>query len=67
LPGIADRKTTGAIITHHCFQISHGTLQTWPLTLGWPNRASVYYVQEAMELAEKKLAASVSYKQAADH
>ena len=53
LPRYADRKTLAAIITHNFFPISHRTLQTWPLTVRRPNRAAVYEVAEALELAEK--------------
>lgn len=63
LPKYADRKTLAAIITHHCFPISHRTLQTWPLTVRRPNRAAVYDVNEALEYAQTKLDKSVCYKQ----
>ena len=63
LPKYADRKTLAAIITHHCFPISHRTLQTWPLTVRRPNRAAVYDVNEALEYAQAKLDKSVCYKQ----
>jgi|TARA_R110000764_G_scaffold118140_1_gene205582 hypothetical protein len=64
LPKHADRKTLAAIITHHFFPISHRTLQTWPLTVRRPNRASIYNVEEAMAYAESKLSSAYSYKQA---
>ena len=63
LPCYADRKTLAAIITHNFFPISHRTLQTWPLTVRRPNRAAVYEVAEALELAEQKLEGAISYKQ----
>ena len=63
LPKYADRKTLAAIITHHCFPISHRTLQTWPLTVRRPNRAAVYDVNEALEYAQTKLDKTVCYKQ----
>ena len=63
LPKYADRKTLAAIITHYCFPISHRTLQTWPLTARRPNRAVVYEVAEAIQLAEAKLERSPCYIQ----
>ena len=63
LPRYADRKTLAAIVTHNFFPISHRILQTWPLSARRPNRAAVYEVAEALELAEQKLEGAISYKQ----
>ena len=58
LPRFANRKTLAKIISHFYFPISHRTLQNpqqWPLKYYKPNRAAVYDVTEAMEMAESKL------------
>ena len=66
LPLNADRKTLAVIISHHYFPISPRTLEKWPLTVRRPNRAAVYNVQEAMELAKAKFESAIVYKQAED-
>ncbi len=64
LPAYADRPTAAAIVTHHCFPISHRTIEKWPLTVRRPNKTCVYSVDEVLEVAERKLAEAYAYKQA---
>ena len=66
-PKYADRKTLAKIISFECFPVSHRTIQTWPLTVRRPNRATVYDVGEALEYAQSKLDKSVCYKQGVYH
>lgn len=64
LPAYADKATTAAIISHHFFPISPRTLERWPLTVRRPNKAAIYEVTEAMEIASEKLKSAPAYKQA---
>ena len=66
LPYFADRNTLAAIISYHFFPIRPRTLEKWPLTVRRPNRAAIYNVQEAMELAKAKFESAIVYKQAED-
>ena len=66
LPYFADRNTLAAIISHHYFPIRPRTLEKWPLIVRRPNRATIYNVQEAMELAKAKFESAIVYKQAED-
>ena len=66
LPVNADKITSAAIITHLFFPISPRTLESWPLTVRRPNKASIYEVAELIKIAEEKLRNSHAYKQAED-
>ena len=63
LPQYADKVTAAAIITHHFFPISPHTLERWALTVRWPNKATIYEVDELMKYAEVKLQSAYTYKQ----